>query len=214
MVKRLSRENPLWGGAPRIVDELALLGHEVGETTVAKYMVRHTGPKRGQSWSTFPANHMDRTIGCDFFTVPTMTFRNLFVFVVLHHASRIILHVNVTEHPTAEWTALQFGESLGDEDAPEVTHLLRDRGSTFGGVFQRKVKALGLADLVTPKASPWCNGFAERLNGTLRRECTDHVSPIGKLHIARVLRELPGDAISRWMGIRLCRADGVRERRG
>jgi putative transposase len=188
LIKRLSRENPLWG-APRIAEELALLGHSVSETTVDKYRVRHPSPKRGQSWSTFLANHMDTTIACDFFTVPTITFRNLFVFVVLHHGSRKILHVNVTEHPTAEWSALQLVEALGGEDAPEVTHLLRDRDSIFGDVFKRKVKALGLTDIVTPKASPWCNGFVERVNGTLRRECTDHVIPLNEQHLVRVLRE-------------------------
>jgi hypothetical protein len=101
LIKRLSRENPLWG-APRIVDEFALLGHTVAEATVDKYRVCYRPPGRGQSWATFLRNHMAGTIACDFFTVPTMTFRNLFVFVVLHHGSRRILHVNVTEHPTAE----------------------------------------------------------------------------------------------------------------
>ena len=188
LIKRRSRGIPLWG-APRIVGNLALLGYEVGETTVAKSMVRHPDPKRGQSWSTFLANHMDAAVACDDFTVPTITFRNLFVFVVMHHGSRKILHVNVSEHPTADWTAMQLVEALGDEGASEVTHLLRDRDSIFGDLFQRKVKALGLTDIVTSKASPWCNGCVERVNGTLRRECTDHVIPLNELHLVRVLRE-------------------------
>jgi hypothetical protein len=104
LIRRLSGENPL-RGAPRIARELALLGHEVSETTVDKYRVRHRDPARGQLWSTFLRSHMDTTIACDFFTVPTVTFRNLFAFVVLHHGFRRILHVNVTAHPTAEWTA-------------------------------------------------------------------------------------------------------------
>jgi hypothetical protein len=98
---------------------------------------------------------MPTTIACDFFTVPTVTFKNLFVFVVLHHESRRILHVNVTAHPTAEWTAQQLVEALGDEDAPGVTHLIRDRDGIYGDVFRRKVISLGLQDVVTPKASPW-----------------------------------------------------------
>jgi transposase InsO family protein len=188
LIKRLSRENPLWG-APRIAAELALLGHEVAEATVAKYMVRHRPVERGQSWRTFLANHLDRTIACDFFTVLTVTFRSLFVFVALHHGSRRILHVGVTEHPTAEWTGQQLVEALGDEDAPVVTHLVRDRDSIFGDVFQRKVTAFGIEDVVTPKASPWCNGIAERVIGTLRRECTDHIIPLGERHLGSVLRE-------------------------
>jgi transposase InsO family protein len=188
LIKRLSRENPLWG-APRIAAELAVLGHEVAEATVAKYMIRHRPPERGQSWRTFLANHMDTTIACDFFTVPTVTFRNLFVFVVLHHGSRRILHIGVTEHPTAEWTSQQLVEALGGEEALEVTHLIRDRDSIFGDVFQRKVTAFDIVDVVTPKASPWCNGFCERVIGTLRRECTDHIIPLSERHLGSVLRE-------------------------
>jgi len=151
LIKRLSRENPLWG-APRISEELAVLGHDVGETTVPKYLVKHRPPERAQSRRTFLANHMGTTIACNFFTVPTVTFRNLFVFVVLNHGSRRILHVGVTEHPTAEWTANQLVEALGP-DAPEATHLIRDRDSIFGDVFQRKVSAFDIEDVVTPKAS-------------------------------------------------------------
>ena len=178
----------MWG-APRISEALAILGHEVGQTTVDKYMVRHRPPEKAQRWRTFLANHMDTTIACDFFTVPTVTFRHLFVFVVLHHGSRRILHVNVTKHPTAEWTAQQLVEALGDEDAPDVTHLLRDRDGIYGHVVQQKVKGLGLEQIVTPRQSPWCNGSCERLIGTLRRECVDHVIPLGELHLVRVLRE-------------------------
>jgi transposase InsO family protein len=188
LIKRLSRENALWG-APKIAAELALLGHEVGETTVAKYMVRHRPPDSGQRWQTFIRNHMDTTVACDFFTVPTLTFKNLFVFVVLHHGSRRILHAGVTEHPTAEWTALQLVEALGEADAPTVTHLLRDRDGIYGDVFKRKVDALGLKDVATPRRSPWCNGFCERVIGTLRRECTDNVIPLGERHLSRLLRE-------------------------
>lgn len=131
---------------------------------------------------------MDVTVACDFFTVPTVTFRNLFVFVVLHHGSRRILHVGVTAHPTAEWTGQQLVEALGP-DAPDVRYLVRDRDSIFGEEFQRKAKALGLSEVVTPKASPWCNSYCERVNGTLRRECTDHIIALGERHLSRVIRE-------------------------
>ena len=187
LIKRLSRENPLWG-APKIVQELAVLGHEVGETTVAKYMVKHRPPDRSQRWRTFIRNHMDVTIACDFFTVPTITFRNLFVFVVLHHGSRRILHPGVTAHPTAEWAGQQLVEALGP-DAPDVQYLVRDRDRIFGEEFQRKATALGLEQVVTPKASPWSNGFCERVIGTLRRECTNHIIAMGERHLSRVVRE-------------------------
>jgi hypothetical protein len=164
LIRHMSQENVSWG-APRIHHELALLGHDVAESTIDKYRVRHRDPERGQRWQTFLRYHMPTTTAGDFFTAPTVTFRNLFVFVVLHHGSRRILHVNVTAHPTAEWTAQQLVEALGDEDAPEATHLIRDRDGIYDEVFQRNVTALGLDDVVTPKASPWCNGLAERVIG-------------------------------------------------
>ena len=188
LIRRMSQENVTWG-APRIQSEMATLGHDIAETTVAKCMVRHRNPEAGQRWSAFLRNHMSATIACDFLTVPTVTFKNLFAFVVLHHGSRRILHVNVTAHPTAEWTAQQLVEALGADDAPDATHLIRDRDAIYGDVFRRKVGALGLRDVVTPKASPWCNGFAERVIGTIRRECTDHLIPMGERHLQRVLRE-------------------------
>ena len=167
---------------------MQLLHHPVDPRSVQESLFR-SDPDRSQRWSTFLRNHMGTTIACDFFTVPTVTFRNLFVFVVLHHGSRRILHVNVTTHPTAEWTALQLVEAVGNTDAPEPTHLIRDRDGIYGALFRRKVGVLGLTDVVTPKGSPWCNGFAERVIGTIRRECTDHVIPLGERHLLRVLRE-------------------------
>jgi putative transposase len=187
LIKGLSRENPLWG-APRIAAELALLGHEVAEATVAKYMVKHRPPDRAQSWRTFLADHMDATIARDSFTVPTVTFRNLFASVVLHHGSRRTLHTAVTGHPTAEWAAQQLVEPLGP-DAPKARMLVRDRDSIYGELFQRKAKAQRLRHVVTPKAGPWCNGFAERVIGTIRRECTDHFIPMGRRHLSRVLSQ-------------------------
>ncbi len=188
LIKRLSKENVLWG-APRIASELKVLGHDVAETTVAKYMVRHRPSGSSQTWSTFLRNHMANTIACDFFTVPTVAFRNLYVFVVLHHGSRRILKVGVTEHPTAEWTAQNLVEVVGDHEVLNLTHLIRDRDTIYGDVFKRKAKALGLEDIVTPKASPWCNGFAERVIGTIRRECTDHIIPFDERHLLRVVKE-------------------------
>jgi len=107
LIRRMSMDNVLWG-APRIVDELSLLGHIVSESTVAKYMVKHRPTEPSQSWRTFLANHMAETAACDFFVVPTVTFQRLFCFVVMSLDRRRILHINVTKHPTAEWTAQQL----------------------------------------------------------------------------------------------------------
>ncbi len=125
-------------------------------------MVRHPPSGSSQTWATLLRNHMAGTIACDFFTVPTVAFRKLYVFIVLHHGSRRILKVGVTEHPAAEWTAQNIVEAVGDHEALRLTHLIRDRDKIYGDVFTRKAKALGLEEIVTPKASPWRNGFAER----------------------------------------------------
>jgi hypothetical protein len=146
---------------------------------------------------------MPATIACDFFTVPMVMFKGLFVFVVLHHESRRILHISVTvtAHPTAEWTAQQLIEALGDEDVPEATHLIRDRDGIYGHLFQRRVVALGPLDVVTPKASPWCNGIAERVIDTIRRECTDHIIPMGERHLLRAPRDGSFEARCCWGSI-------------
>ena len=149
LIKRMSRENTTWG-ASRIKDELALLGHEVAESTVAKYMVRHRhGPS--QSWRTFIRNHVHETAACDFFTVPTATFKVLYCFVVLSLDRRHILHVNVTSHPTAAWTARQLLEAFpGDASVPRF--LMRDRDSVYGWEFERAVEMLHLDQVISGPA--------------------------------------------------------------
>ena len=187
LIRRMSTENPLWG-APRIRDEQALLGHEVAESTVAKYMVKRTDPKRQQTWRTFLRNHMDVSAGCDFFTVPTLTFELLYVFVVQSHDRRRIPHVNVTEHPTAEWTAQQLTEAFpGDEAVPRYLH--RDRDAIYGEVVRKRIAALGMNEVISAKQSPWQNPYAERVIGSIRRECTDHLLPLNETHLRRTLRE-------------------------
>ncbi|MHC4512969.1 MAG: integrase core domain-containing protein [Planctomycetota bacterium] len=184
LIRRLSRDNATWG-APRIQSELALLGHRVAVSTVAKYMVRH--PKEPwQSWRTFLANHMSVTAACDFFVVPTLTFKALYCFVVLSHERRRIVHVNVTRHPTDEWTARQVLEAFpGDGFVPEYLH--RDRDSIYGSTFRRTVSVLGITQVISARQSPWQNPFAERLIGSIRRECTDHIIPLGERHLVSVL---------------------------
>ena len=187
LIKRMSKENPLWG-APRIRAELALLGHDVAESTVAKYMVRTLDPKRQQTWRTFLRNHLDVSAGCDFFTVPTLTFKLLYVLVVLSHDRRRILHFNVTEHPTAEWTAQQLTEAFpGDERVPRFLH--RDRDAIYGDVVRRRIEAIGMEEVVSAKQSPWQNPYAERVIGSIRRECTDHLVPLNEAHLRKILGE-------------------------
>ncbi len=187
LIRRMSEENVTWG-APRIVDELTLLGHTVAESTVAKYMVEHPTTEPSQGWKTFLDNHMAGTAACDFFVVPTVTFQRLFCFVVMSLDRRRILHVNVTKHPTAEWTSQQLVEAFpGDGWIPRF--LQRDRDGIYGWAFRRKVKALGIEELISAPRSPWQNAYVERLIGSIRRECTDHIIPMGEKHLVRTLRE-------------------------
>ncbi len=185
LIRRMSRENVTWG-APRIQSELALLGHNVAESTVAKYMTRHPKPP-SQSWRTFLANHMSVATACDFFVVPSLTFKPIYCFVVLSHDRRKILHVNVTRHPTDEWTAQQIVEAFpGDEQMPRFLH--RDRNSIFGQVFNRKMQAMEIEQVISARKSPWQNPYAERVIGSIRRECTDHIIALGERHLLQTLQ--------------------------
>jgi putative transposase len=171
LIRRLSRENALWG-APRIHGELLKLGIDVGETSVGKYMVRHRKPP-SQTWRTFLENHVKTIVSVDFFTVPTLRFQVLYVFLVLAHDRRRIVHFNVTARPTAEWTAQQLREAFPFERIPR--HLLRDRDSIFGDEFRETVKAIGIEEVLSAPRSPWQRAYVERVIGTIRRECLDHV---------------------------------------
>ena len=185
LIRRMSMDNVTWG-APMIASELALLGHKVADSTVAKYMVKVREPDPSQRWGTFLRNHMDVTAACDFFVVPTATFKLLYVFVVLSHARRRILHVNVTDHLTAEWTARHILEAF-PEELPRL--LLHDRDGIYGFEFDRVAKPLKIRQIRSAPRSPWQNGFCERVVGTIRRECTDHIIPFERRHLLRVLRE-------------------------
>ncbi len=167
----MSRENPLWG-APRIHGELLKLGIDIGETSVSKYLVRHRKPP-SQTWRTFLDNHGKSMVSVDFFTVPTIRFQILYVFLVLAHDRRRILHVAVTAHPTAEWTAHQLREAFPWDTAPH--YLLRDRDRIFGQDFVDQVRAMGIKQVLSAPASPWQRAYVERVIGTIRRECLDHV---------------------------------------
>ncbi|MGQ0552650.1 MAG: integrase core domain-containing protein [Planctomycetota bacterium] len=188
LIKRLSQENPLWG-APTITEQLRTLGHHVAQSTVEKYMVPRRGdPGRGQRWATFLRNHMKVTAACDFFVVPTLTFKRLYGFVVLSHDRRRIVHVGVTAHPTAEWTARQVTEAFPGEGT-EPRLLLRDNDAIYGEEFERQIRAMGLRQLRTAHKSPWQNPYVERVIGSIRRECLDHIIPMGETHLLRTLLE-------------------------
>ena len=184
----MRRANPLWG-APRIHGELQKLGIDVSQTTVSKYMPRRRKPP-SQTWRTFLENHVAQLVSIDFFTVPTATFRVLFCFIVLVHDRRRILHFNVTEHPTAEWTALQVVQAFPWDTAPR--YLLRDRDGIYGHAFRRRIKGLGAEEVLTAPRSPWQNPYVERVIGTLRRECLRHVIVLSEGHLRRTLRAFIG----------------------
>ena len=183
LIRRMSRANPLWG-APRIHGELLKLGLTVSQATVSKYMPRQRRPP-SQVWRTFLKNHAQDLIALDFFTVPTATFRVLFVLVVLSHGRRRLRHFNITEHPTAEWTARQLIEACGPEDSPR--YLIRDRDQVYGERFSRQARMLDVRETVTAPRSPWQNAYAERVIGSIRRECLDHIVVIGERHLRGIL---------------------------
>src|SRR2546422_4025141 len=179
LIGRMSRANPLWG-APRIHGELLKLGLTVSQATVSKYMPRQRRPP-SQVWRTFLKNHAQDLIALDFFTVPTATFRVLFVLVVLSHGRRRLRHFNITEHPTAEWTGRQLIEAWGPEDSPR--DLIRDRDQVYGERFSRQARMLDIRATVTAPRSLWQNAYAERVIGSIRRECLDYIVVIGERHL-------------------------------
>jgi putative transposase len=185
LIRRMSEANPLWG-APRIHGELQKLGLEISQATVSKYLVRHRTPP-SQTWRTFLTNHVQTLVAVDFFTVPTVMFKVLFVFVVLAHDRRRVVRVNVTDTPTAQWTAQQLVEAFPWETAPR--YLLRDRDAVYGVVFTSRLQSLGIREVKTAPRSPWQNPYVERLIGTLRRECLDHMVVLNETHLRRLLRE-------------------------
>ncbi|MEX2170788.1 MAG: integrase core domain-containing protein [Pirellulales bacterium] len=185
LIRRMARENPLWG-APRIQSELKLLGYVLAESTVAKYLLKRTKPP-SPTWKTFLKNHLREMAAIDFFVVPTATFRLLYVFVVLSLDRRKVLHFNVTAHPSAQWTAQQVVEAFPFDDAPEF--LQRDRDGIYGEVFQRRVASLGIEEIVSAPRSPWQNPYVERLIGSIRRECLNHVIVFNKRHLTRILND-------------------------
>ena len=183
LIRRMSKENLTWG-APRIQSELSLLGFEITESTVSKYMLREKKPP-SQTWKTFLENHVDCLASIDFFTVPTATFRVLYCFVVLCHKQRRIVHVNVTANPHQQWTAQQLIEAFPYDEAPR--YLIRDRDTIYGGWFRHRLRGMGIKEVITAPRSPWQNPFVERVIGSIRREVLNHMIIFNEDHLLRIL---------------------------
>jgi putative transposase len=183
LIRTISEANPLWG-APRIHGELLKLGIDVSQATVAKYIARPRHQPPSQTWRTFLRNHIGQIVAADFFVVPTATCRLLFVLLILAHERRRVVHVGVTDRPTAAWTAQQLREAFPWNDAPR--YLVRDRDTTFHA-WATTARAMDIHELVTAARSPWQNAYAERLIGSIRRECLDHVIVWNERGLRRVL---------------------------
>src|ERR1019366_2698602 len=185
LVRRMCEENPLWG-APRIHGELLKLGFAVVQSTVSKYMIRGRRPP-SQGWKTFMRNHVDGIAAVDFLVVPTLAFERLFAFVVLGVGRRNILWIGVTTNPTADWLVRQITEAFPWDTAPGF--LVRDNDGAYGEVFTRRLRSMGIRDRPITPRSPWQNAYVERVIGSIRRECLDHVIVWSEAHLHRVLRE-------------------------
>ena len=183
LIRQMSSANPLWG-APRIHGELLKLGIEISQATVAKYMVRRRGTP-SQNWRTFLRNHAEGIAAIDMFVVAFASFRLLYVTIILTHERRRIIHTAVTEHPTAAWLSRQVTEAFPWDTAP--LYLLRDRDGSYGAYFCSRVEAMGIAEVITAPRSPWQNAYVERVIGSIRRECLDHILVFNERHLRRVL---------------------------
>jgi hypothetical protein len=184
LIRQMSTENLPWG-APRIHGELLKLGFEVGQSSVAKYMVKRRDlPSQG--WRTFLRNHAPDIAAMDLFVVPTIGFILLYGFVIVRIDRRDLVCINVTANPTAEWVARQITEAFPWNEAPR--YMIRDRDRIYGAVVTRRLRAMGIRDKPIAPASPWQNGFAERLSGSIRRECLDHVIVLGAAHLRRIMK--------------------------
>lgn len=184
LVFKMSDANPTWG-APKVHGELLMLGIEISERSVSELLSRRNPKPPSQTWKTFIKNHMTEMVAVDYLVVPTIRFRLLFVFVVLSHARRNVVHFNFTAHPTAEWTAQQITEAFPWDTTPK--YLLRERGSSYAEAFRKRVAAMGIAEVMTAYRSPWQNAYVERLNGSIRRECLNHVVVWNECHLSRIL---------------------------
>src|SRR6202048_2597416 len=180
----MSRANALWG-APRIHGELLKLGFEVAQSTVARYMCCHSRPP-SQGWRTVLSNHVDGIAAIDLFVLPTIAFQILYCLVIVRHGRRLWVSFGVTANPTAEWISRQVTEAFPWDHAPR--YLIRDRDTSYGPVFLQRIRAMGIRDHPIAPRSSWQNAYLERLIGSIRRECLDHMIVFGEAHLRRILR--------------------------
>ncbi len=183
LIRQMSKANPLWG-APRIHGELLKLGIEVSQATVAKYMMRRVG-RPSPTWRSFLRNQAAGIAAIDMFVVVSASFRLLYVMIILAHDRRKIVRFDVTEHPSAVWLSRQVTEAFPWDTAPR--YLLRDRDASYGAHFRNRVDAMGITEVVTAPRSPWQNAYVERVIGSMRRECLDHIVTFNERHLRRVL---------------------------
>src|ERR1035438_8783868 len=186
LIKQMANENPDWG-APRIHGELMKLGFNICESTVQRYMLKKGKRNNGQNWKTFLKNHSKEIISIDFLTVPTINFKLLHVIVVVEHYRRKLIYFNVTMNPTAEWSIQQIRNLLFDYDTPK--YLIRDRDKKYATLLGSKKNRFGIDEIVTSYRSPWQNGYVERVIGSIRRECLDHIIVINENHLRNVLND-------------------------
>lgn len=192
LIRRMARENRSWG-QERIANELWLkLGLRVSPRTVRKYLPRQPAgrPRGDQRWSTFLKNHAHAVVACDFFVSVTSTFRLLYVFVVIEHRSRRLIHCNVTAHPSASWTRQQLREAVGYEN--RYKYLIHDRDSIFSRHLDESIGRLGMRVLKSPPQCPMANAICERVIGTIRRECLDWLIPFSEAHLHSILKAWVG----------------------
>ena len=184
LILQMATANPLWR-APRIHGELKMLGITISERTVSRLLRTVRQPPPSQTWKTFLRNHLGQIVSVDFFTVPTIGLRVLFVFLVIEHRRREVLHFNVTDHPTSAWVAQQVVEAFANREAPK--YLIRDRDGVYGNEVCRRLGSLGIAEVLTAPQSPWQNAYVERLIGSIRRECLNHFIVLNARHLKRTL---------------------------
>jgi putative transposase len=186
LIKQMANENPKWG-APRIHGELQKLGFDISESTVQRYMPKKGKRNNGQNWKTFLKNHSKEIISIDFLTVPTINFKLMYVLVIIEHHRRKLIHFNVTKNPTSEWTIQQIRNMLFDYIAPK--YLIRDRDKKYGNLFSDGIDHFGIKQIITAYRSPRQNGYCERVIGSIRRECLDHVIVLNESHLRNILTD-------------------------
>ncbi len=186
LIIQLAEENRLWG-TPRIHGELLKLGHNISQSTVYRYLQNLRRRETHQNWKTFLRNHTREILSMDFFSVPTINFKMLYVLIIIEQCRRKVIHINVTEHPTSFWTAQQIRNALYDDTS--YKYVIRDRDCKYGKYFERKISGIGMKEIVTSYRSPWQNGYVERVIGSIRRECLDHFIIFDEVHLREILKE-------------------------